>query len=135
MDLDRALDFFSTHHHAVLLTRHPDGRAQMSPVLAGVADGHIVISTRETAVKVHNARRDPQVSVCAFTDAFFGDWIQVDGTAEIISLPDAMDHLIAYYRDISGEHPNWPDYRAAMTRDHRVILRIRPHHAGPDHHG
>ncbi|MEO3793479.1 PPOX class F420-dependent oxidoreductase [Nonomuraea sp. B10E15] len=135
MDVDKALAFLRTHHHAILLTRHRDGRPQMSPVVAGVQDGHVVISTRETAAKVHNARRDPSVSLCAFTDRFYGEWIQVDGTAEIISLPEAMDHLVAYYRDISGEHPDWDDYRAAMTRERRVILRIAPTHAGPDRHG
>lgn len=136
MDLDRARDFLSRNHKAVLLTRHPDGRPQMSPILAGVdGEGRIIVSTRESAVKTRNARRDPQVAVCAFTDAFFGDWIQVEGTAEIISLPEAMDHLVAYYRDISGEHPDWDDYRAAMIRDRRVILRITPLRAGPDRHG
>jgi PPOX class probable F420-dependent enzyme len=135
MDVDKALAFLRTHHHAILLTRHRDGRPQMSPVLAGVQDGHVVISTRETATKVHNARREPNVSLCAFTDRFYGEWIQVDGTAEVISLPEAMDHLIAYYRDISGEHPDWDGYRDAMIRERRVILRIVPTDAGPDRHG
>ncbi|MGN9840740.1 PPOX class F420-dependent oxidoreductase [Nonomuraea sp. H19] len=135
MDLDKALGFLRANHHAVLLTRHRDGRPQMSPVTAGVEDGRIVISTRETAVKVRNLRHDPNVSLCAFTGAFYGEWIQVDGTAEIISLPEAMDHLVDYYRNISGEHPDWSDYRAAMLRERRVILRITPTRAGPDHHG
>ncbi|MGW0804189.1 PPOX class F420-dependent oxidoreductase [Nonomuraea sp. NPDC002799] len=135
MDLDKALGFLRTHHRAVLLTRHRDGRPQMTPVTAGVQDGAVVISTRETAAKVRNIHRDPHVSLCVFTDGFYGDWIQVDGTAEIISLPDAMDHLVAYYRDISGEHPDWDDYRAAMVRDRRVILRVTPTRAGPDRHG
>ncbi|SDI83554.1 PPOX class F420-dependent oxidoreductase [Nonomuraea jiangxiensis] len=135
MDLDKALAFLRTSHRAVLLTRHRDGRPQMSPVVAGVDDGRIVISTRETAAKTHNVRRDPAVSLCVFTDAFYGDWIQVDGTAEVISLPEAMDQLVRYYRDISGEHPDWDDYRASMIRDRRVILRITPTKAGPDRHG
>ncbi|MEU8362011.1 PPOX class F420-dependent oxidoreductase [Nonomuraea sp. NPDC048882] len=135
MDIDKALGFLRDNHRAVLLTRHRDGRPQMSPVTAGVQDGHIVISTRETAAKVRNARRDPQVSLCVFTDGFFGDWIQVDGTAEIVSLPEAMEPLVTYYRDISGEHPDWDDYRAAMVSDRRVIMRVTPVHAGPDRHG
>ncbi|GAA1648524.1 TIGR03618 family F420-dependent PPOX class oxidoreductase [Nonomuraea maheshkhaliensis] len=135
MDIDKALGFLRDNHRAVLLTRHRDGRPQMSPVTAGVQDGHIVISTRETAAKVRNARRDSQVSLCVFTDRFFGDWIQVDGTAEIVSLPEAMEPLVTYYRDISGEHPDWDDYRAAMVRDRRVIMRVTPVHAGPDRHG
>ncbi|MEO3872525.1 PPOX class F420-dependent oxidoreductase [Nonomuraea sp. B12E4] len=135
MDLDKALAFLRTNHRAILLTRHRDGRPQMSPVVAGVDDGRIVISTRETAAKTRNARRDPHVSVCAFTDAFYGDWIQVEGTAEVISLPEAMDGLVQYYRGISGEHPDWDDYRASMLRDRRVLLSITPITAGPDRHG
>ncbi|AQZ68716.1 Pyridoxine 5'-phosphate oxidase, Rv1155 [[Actinomadura] parvosata subsp. kistnae] len=135
MDLDKALDFLRHHHRAVLLTRHRDGRPQMSPITVGVQDGRVVISSRETAAKVRNALRDPAVSLCAFTDGFFGEWIQVDGTAEIIHLPEAMDLLVTYYRDISGEHPDWDDYRAAMERDRRVIMRITPTRVGPTRHG
>ncbi|MEV0998250.1 PPOX class F420-dependent oxidoreductase [Nonomuraea sp. NPDC050202] len=135
MDLDKALDFLRSHHRAVLLTRHRDGRPQMSPITVGVQDGRVVISSRETAAKVRNALRDPQVSLCAFTDGFFGEWIQVDGTAEIIHLPEAMEPLVTYYRDISGEHPDWDDYRAAMVRDRRVIMRITPTRVGPTRHG
>jgi PPOX class probable F420-dependent enzyme len=136
MDLDKARDFLARHHRAILLTEHPDGRPQMSPVLVGVDDeGRIIVSTRETAAKTHNARGNPQVAVCAFTDGFFGEWIQVEGTAEVVSLPDAMGDLIEYYRRISGEHPDWDDYRAAMVRERRVVLRITPHRAGPDRHG
>lgn len=126
MDLDRARDFLRENHRAVLLTWHADGRPQMSPVLVGVdAEGRLVISSRETAVKVRNARRDPRVAVCVFTDGFFGQWIQVEGTTEIVSLPEAMEPLVTYYRDISGEHPDWDDYRAAMVRDRRLVLRLR----------
>ncbi|MFI7421832.1 PPOX class F420-dependent oxidoreductase [Nonomuraea sp. NPDC049684] len=135
MDLDKALGFIETNHHAVLLTSRRGGHPQMSPVLAGVAGGHIVISTRETAMKVHNIRRDPRVSLCVLADGFYGEWLQVDGTAEIVSLPEAMDQLVAYYRDISGEHPDWDDYREAMVRDRRVIVRVTPLQAGPDRRG
>ncbi|WP_157249375.1 PPOX class F420-dependent oxidoreductase [Nonomuraea typhae] len=136
MDTAKALDFLREHHHAVLLTRHRDGRPQMSPVTVGVdTDGHAVISTRETAAKTRNMRRDPSVALCVFTDGFYGDWIQIEGQAEIISLPDAMEHLVTYYRDISGEHPDWDDYRAAMIRDQRVIVRVALTRAGPDLHG
>ncbi|NUR92534.1 MAG: PPOX class F420-dependent oxidoreductase [Nonomuraea sp.] len=135
MDLDKALGFIETNHHAVLLTRRRGGHPQMSPVLAGVAGGQVVISTRETAMKVHNIRRDPHVSLCVFGDGFFGDWLQIDGEAEIVSLPEAMDQLVAYYRDISGEHPDWDSYREAMVRDRRVIVRVTPTQAGPDRQG
>ncbi|MEV4890136.1 PPOX class F420-dependent oxidoreductase [Nonomuraea sp. NPDC055795] len=136
MDLNKARDFLRNHHHAVLLTRHRDGRPQMSPVTVGVdADGHAVVSTRETAAKTRNMRRDPNVALCVFSDGFYGDWVQIEGQAEIISLPEAMDHLITYYRDISGEHPDWDDYRSAMIRDQRVVARITLTRAGPDTHG
>ncbi|MEU6740618.1 PPOX class F420-dependent oxidoreductase [Streptosporangium sandarakinum] len=136
MDLDRARDFIRDNHRAVMLTRHADGRPQMSPVIVGLdADGRAVVSSRETAAKVRNARRDPNVALCVTTDAFFGQWIQIEGTAEIVSLPEAMEHLVAYYRGVSGEHPDWDDYRAAMERERRVVMRIDLTRAGPDVHG
>ena len=108
----------------------------MSPIVCNVdTEGYIVVSTRETAMKTHHLRRDPRVSVCVIADEFYGDWIQVDGQAEVVSLPDAMEHLVEYYRSTSGEHPDWDDYRAAMVRDQRVILRITPERAGPDRAG
>jgi len=104
----------------------------MSPVVCAVDDdGRVLISTRETAVKTRNLRRDPFASVCAFTDGFYGEWVQAEGTAEVISLPGAMELLIDYYRMISGEHPDWSDYRAAMVRDRRVIIRVTLSRAGP----
>jgi PPOX class probable F420-dependent enzyme len=95
------------------------------------AEGRVMISTRETAIKTKNVRRDPRVSLCVFTDGFYGPWAQVEGTAEVISLPDAMEFLVEYYRRVSGEHPDWPDYRAAMIRDQRVIIRFPITRAGP----
>ncbi|WP_219463272.1 PPOX class F420-dependent oxidoreductase [Nonomuraea rhizosphaerae] len=136
MELDAARDFLRKNHRAILLTRHSDGRPQMSPVAVGVDDdGCLVVSTRETATKTRNIRADARVAICAFTDAFYGSWIQVEGEAEIVSLPEAMDRLVAYYRGISGEHPDWDDYRTAMERERRVVLRITPTKAGPDRHG
>jgi PPOX class probable F420-dependent enzyme len=136
MDLDKAREFLRNNHRAVMLTWHRDGRPQMSPVTVGLdKDGYAVISSRETAVKTRNLRANPQTFLTVMNDAFFGDWIQVEGTAEIVSLPEAMDQLIAYYRDLSGEHPDWDDYRAAMVRDKRVILRVDLTRAGPDFGG
>src|SRR5579871_5127440 len=106
MDLEQAREFLRANHRAVLATARADGRPQLSPVTCGVDDaGLAVISTRETAVKTRNLRRNPAASLCVFTDAFFGKSVKVDATAEIISLPAAIDHLIDYYRRISGEHP------------------------------
>jgi PPOX class probable F420-dependent enzyme len=133
MDLEQAREFLRTNHRAVLATARADGRPQLSPVACGVDDaGLALISTRETAVKTRNLRRNPAASLCVFTEGFFGPWVQVDGTAEIISLPDAMDLLIDYYRRISGEHPDWADYRAAMISERRCVVRISITRAGPN---
>jgi PPOX class probable F420-dependent enzyme len=132
MDIEEAIGYVRTNHNAVLATLKKDGTPQLSPVTAGVdAAGKVVISTRETAYKVLHVRRDPRVWLCAFPDGFYGRWVQLDGTAEVVELPAAMDGLIGYYRDISGEHPDWDDYRAAMERERRVLLRITVTKAGP----
>ena len=136
MDTGRAADFMRAHHRAVLATSRSDGRPQLSPVTCTVDDeNRVLISTRETALKTRNLRRRPQASLCVFTDNFFGEWVQVEGDVEIIPLPDAMDLLVEYYRRISGEHPDWDDYRAAMVRDQRVIVRVTITRAGPDASG
>jgi PPOX class probable F420-dependent enzyme len=134
--IDNALDFLRANHRAVIATTRADGSTQMSPITAGVdAEGRIVVSSRETAYKVRQLRALPYAAICAFTDGFFGDWVQVEGPVEILSLPDAMEPLVSYYRDISGEHPDWDDYRAAMVRDSRVLLRLSVERAGPTLHG
>jgi PPOX class probable F420-dependent enzyme len=136
MDIDRALEFVRNHHRAVVTTYFPDGRAQLSPVTVGVdAAGHVVISTRETATKTRNLATDPRVVLCVLTEAFFGPWVLIEGRAEVIHLPEAMELLVDYYRGISGEHPDWDEYRAAMQRDQRVLVRVSITRAGPDWHG
>ena len=135
MDLDRARSFLANHHRAVLVTSRSDGRPQTSPVLCALDDGRVVISTRETAVKTANVRRHPEVSLCVLSDQFIGEWIQVDGRAQVVSLPEAMEGLVEYYRRVSGEHPDWDDYRAAMERERRVLLTIEIERAGPDRGG
>lgn len=136
MDLDEARAFVRDNHNAVLATVRPDGTPQMSPITVGVdPDGRIIISTRETAYKTKHLRRDPRAFLCVVRDGFYGKWVQLTGTAEVVSLPDAMDSLVYYYRSISGEHPDWDDYRAAMERERRVIVRITLEKAGPDRQG
>jgi PPOX class probable F420-dependent enzyme len=136
MDVSEALDFVRQHHRGVLATRRADGRPQLSVIVAAVDDAdRVVISTREPAMKTRNVRRDPRVSLLVFTDDFFGPWVQLDGPATVVSLPDAMEPLVDYYRRLSGEHPDWDDYRAAMERDRRVLLQIRVEQAGPDRAG
>jgi PPOX class probable F420-dependent enzyme len=113
-----------------------DGGPQLSPVLVGVDDdGSLVISTSESTIKTANVRRQPRASVCVFEDGFFGNWVQVEGAATVESVPAAMDALVRYYRNISGEHPDWDDYRRAMLRDRRVLLRIRIDRGGPSKQG
>lgn len=136
MDLDQARTFVRNHHRAVLATRTRDGGIQQSPVLVGVdADGHLIISSRETAFKTRNLRRDPWAQLCVFTDGFFGDWVVVAGMADILSLPDAMEPLVDYYRRLAGEHSDWEEYRDTMRREKRVLIRIEPRQAGPDRQG
>jgi PPOX class probable F420-dependent enzyme len=136
MDLDRARDFIRTNHRAVLATVRRDGAPQLSPITCSVDDtGAVIVSTRETAAKTKNVRRDPRASLCVLNDGFFGEFVQVEGTVTVVSLPEAMDGLVDYYRSVSGEHPDWDDYRAAMVRDQRVLLRIDITRAGPDFSG
>lgn len=133
MNIEEAIAFTGDNHRAILSTRRRDGRPQLSPVtVAPGPAGQVIISTRETAMKVKNIDRDPRVSICVFTDAFFGAHVQLDGEAEVLRLPDAMEPLVEYYRSVSGEHPDWDDYRAAMERDRRVLLRITVTDAGPN---
>ncbi|MCK9895630.1 PPOX class F420-dependent oxidoreductase [Frankia sp. AgB32] len=136
MELDAAIDFVREHHRAVLCTTRRDGTPQMSPVTVGVdPGGRLRVSTRLTAFKVSHVQREPVVRLCVLPDEFFGPWLQITGTAEIIRLPAAMELLVEYYRELSGEHPDWDDYRAAMERDQRCIMRITPTAAGPDRSG
>lgn len=136
MDIAEAQQFLRENECAVLATWRRDGRVQMSPITVGLdAEGRATISSRETAYKVKNLRRDPRASLCVFVDEFTGPWIQVEGTAEIVSLPEAMEPLVEYYRLVAGEHPDWDDYRRAMERDRRVLIRLTIERAGPDRKG
>jgi PPOX class probable F420-dependent enzyme len=132
MDLAEALAFISIHHNAVLSTTRRDGHPAMTPVTAGVdTSGRIIISTRETALKVRNIGRDPYVSLLVVEDGFYGPWTQIEGRASVLELPDAMEPLVEYYRFVAGEHPDWAEYRQAMIRDRRVLVRIEVERVGP----
>lgn len=135
MDIDEARAFIGQHHRGVLSTVRADGRPQMSAVTVAVdEEGRPVISTREGAYKVRHIRHDPRVSLFAMSDDFW-KWIQVDGTASIVSLPDAMEPLVAHYRALAGEHPDWDEYRQAMQEQRRVVVRVDIARAGPDRQG
>jgi len=133
MDIAGAQEFIRNNHRAVMSTFRRDGRPALSPVTVTVdAEGRVVVSTRQDAMKVKHLRRDPRVSIAVMNDGFYGDWVSVEGSAEIIELPEAMDILVDYYRNASGEHPDWDDYRAAMERDKRVVVRFAIDRAGPN---
>lgn len=136
MDLDAARDHIRQNSRAVLATIRKDGTPQLSPVNAAVdAQGRVVVSSRETAYKVKNLRRDPRAWLCVFPDAFYGPWVQVEGVVSVLSLPEAMEPLVEYYRAVGGEHPDWDDYRAAMVAEQRCLVRLDLTRAGPDHAG
>lgn len=136
METSEALAFLRDNHRSVLITNRAGGEPAPSPVVHGVdASGRVVISSRQTAYKVRNLRRDPQAVLCAFTDGFFGPWVTVSGPAEIIDLPEAMPGLEDLYRQVAGEHPDWDEYRRAMGTEQRVIIAIEPAAAGPDRRG
>ncbi|MGD8149685.1 PPOX class F420-dependent oxidoreductase [Ornithinimicrobium sp. Y1694] len=132
VDLEGLLDFIRPRHQLLLITTRKDGRPQASPVSGGVdAEGRIVISTYPERAKTHNARRDPQVSVVVLSDEFNGAWVQVDGTCEVLDVPDSVEPLVDYYRAIAGEHPDWDEYREAMIAQGKSLLRITPQDWSP----
>ena len=132
VDLDGLLEFVRPRHHVILVTRRADGGPQVSPVSAGVDDaGRIVVSTYPERAKVANLRRDPRATALVLSDEWNGPWVQVDGTVEVIDLPEAVEPLVDYYRSISGEHPDWDEYRAAMVRQGKSLLRLTPTRWGP----
>jgi PPOX class probable F420-dependent enzyme len=136
MDVTAAIDFIRANHRAVLATTRKDGSPQLTPVGATVdPDGKVIVSSRETAAKVKNLRRDPRAWMTVMNDGFYGDFVQVEGPVTLVALPEAMDGLVEYYRSISGEHPDWDDYRAAMVREQRVLIKIEVTRAGPTYMG
>ena len=135
MEIEKGLDYVRDNSRAVLATRRRDGSPQMSPVTLAVVDNEIIMSTRETAIKTWNLRRDPVSWLCVFPDKWLGRWVQLQCRSDIVSLPDSMDLLVNYYRTLSGEHPDWDDYRRAMTEDQRCIVKFEIEAAGPDIQG
>jgi PPOX class probable F420-dependent enzyme len=126
------LDFLRPRHHAILMTTRRDGRPQASPNTCGVdAEGRIVISTYPERAKAANVRRNPQVSVCVLSQEWNGPWVQVDGTAEVLDLPEALEPLVDYFRVISGEHPDWDEYRQAMRDQGKSLIRVSIESWGP----
>ena len=132
VDREGLVEFVRPRHRMVLSTRRRDGSPQLSPVTGGVDDqGRIVIATYPERAKTANVRRDPAVSVMVQSDEWNGPWVQVDGTAEVLDVPDAVEPLVEYFRSIAGEHPDWDEYRAAMVKQGKSLLRITPERWGP----
>jgi len=132
VSLDELLDFVRPRHRAILLTRRADGSPQASPLTCGVDDaGRIVVSTYPERAKTRNAKRDAQVSLLVLSDEWNGPWVQVDGTAEVLDSPGSVEPLVEYYRNIAGEHPDWDEYRQAMVKQGKSIIRVTPERWGP----
>ncbi|MET0585845.1 MAG: TIGR03618 family F420-dependent PPOX class oxidoreductase [Candidatus Binatia bacterium] len=133
IEIDKAKEFLTKHHWGILATRRKNGNLQMSPVTVGLDEqGRAIISSRETAYKVNNLRRDPRAALCAITSSFHGEgWVQINGKAEVISLPQALDTLDYLQRQAYGEHKNWPEFHERMARERRVIIRINIENVGP----
>ena len=127
VELGALIEFLRPRHRAVLITTRADGSPVSSPVTCGVdGQGRIVISTYPQRAKTRNARRDPRVSLCVLSDDWDGPYVHVDGMAEVLDMPEALDGLVDYYRGIAGEHPDWDEYRQAMVDDRRLILTLTP---------
>jgi len=133
IEIDKAKEFLTKHHWGILATRRKNGNLQMSPVTVGLDEqGRAIISSRETAYKVNNLRRDPRAALCAITSSFHGEgWVQINGKAEVISLPQALASLVYLQRQAYGEHKNWTEFHERMARERRVIIRINIENVGP----
>lgn len=132
VEREALLDFVRPRHHMLLSTVRSNGSPQLSPVTGGVdEEGRIVISTYPGRAKTANARRNSSVSVCVVSDEWNGAWVQIDGTAEVLDMPEAEDALVDYFRSISGEHPDWDDYRKAMRVQGKSLIRITPSRWSP----
>ncbi|RII11954.1 putative pyridoxine/pyridoxamine 5'-phosphate oxidase [Streptomyces sp. YIM 130001] len=132
VELAELLDFVRPRHRGVLLTRRADGGPQASPLTLGVDDsGRLVMSTYPERAKTRNAKRDERVTVLVLSDEWNGPWVQVDGTAEVLDVPDSVEPLVEYFRNISGEHSDWDEYRAAMVKQGKSLIRVTPERWGP----
>jgi PPOX class probable F420-dependent enzyme len=126
------LEFLRTRHRAILMTTRADGTPQLSPVTSGIdSEGRFVVATYPARAKVRNARRNPAVSVCVLSDEWNGAWVQFDGQAEVLDMPDALEPLVEYFRCISGEHPDWDEYREAMKKQDKSLIRVTITRWGP----
>ncbi|GAB2980371.1 PPOX class F420-dependent oxidoreductase [Amycolatopsis acidiphila] len=132
VDREELLEFLRPRHRAILMTTRADGTPQLSPVTAGIdTEGRFVVSTYPKRAKATNARRSPAVSACVLSDEWNGAWVQLDGQAEVLDMPDAVEPLVEYFRCISGEHPDWDEYREAMRKQNKSLIRVTIERWGP----
>jgi PPOX class probable F420-dependent enzyme len=132
VELPELLEFLRVRHHGLLVTTRSDGRPQLSPVACGVDDqGRLVVASYPERAKTRNARRDERASMCVLSDDWDGPWVQVDGRAEVLDMPEAEEAFVGYYRCIAGEHPDWDEYRAAMRRQNKSLIRLHIDRWGP----
>ena len=132
VDREGLLDFVRPRHQWLFVTLRADGRPQTSPVTGGVTDdGRLVVATYPSRDKVHNLERDPRATVCVLSDHFGGAWVQVDGTATVTHVPEAVEGMVDYFRAVSGEHPDWDEYRQAMVRQGKCLISVDIERWGP----
>ena len=132
VDFDGLVDFLRTRHKAIVVTRRADGGDQTSPVTLGIdAQGRLLVSTYPERAKVTNIRTDPRVAMCVLSDEFDDAWVHVEGTAEVLDLPEALDPLCEYFRSISGEHSDWDEYKEAMAEQGKCLIRLTVQRWGP----
>ena len=131
-DRDALVEFLSSRHRAVLITRRASGGLQSSPVTCGLdAQGRLTVATYPQRAKVANIRRDPAVSVCVLSDDWNGPYVHLDGTAEVIDLPESVEPLVEYFRSVAGEHSDWDEYREAMVKQGKSLIRVTIDDWGP----
>jgi PPOX class probable F420-dependent enzyme len=132
VDRSELVEFLRPRHRVILLTPRSEGAWQGSPVTSGVdPEGRIVIATYPERAKAANVARHGRAAVLALSDDFNGPWVQVEGPAELLTLPAAVEPLVDYYRSIAGEHPDWDEYRSAMTTQGKALIRVTPERWGP----
>jgi PPOX class probable F420-dependent enzyme len=137
MEVNEAREFLKDKHHGVLVTRKKDGSLQMtlvSPVIS--SDGRVIITARERTYKVKNIKRNPQISLLVYGEKFHGsNYIQIDGRAEVIPHPQAMDIVLDWHRRIRGEPKSWDEIRQKTLAEGRIAIRVTIEKVGPQNRG
>ncbi len=133
MEISEAREFLKNHHRGCLVTRKKNGSLQMTLVSPGLdVGGGAIITARDRTYKIKNIKRNPQISLLVFGDEFHGsNYIQIDGKAEIVPHPEAMDIVLNWYRQIHGEPKSWQEVREKILAEGRVAIRVTIEKVGP----